>query len=99
MADLRLDGDDDPMVLSDHALAALAEFHSEQDAQVREFERVNSIAEAERSRNAPFDIELFTENWGRSQFWVADFPFSVLLDGIVSNEISVYKRDGGVAGW
>lgn len=89
MADLRLDGDDDPMVLSDHALAALAEFHSEQDAQVREFERVNSIAEAERSRNAPFDIELFTENWGRSQFWytseTAELLAGELLAGTSAN--------------
>ncbi|PKS10871.1 hypothetical protein jhhlp_002628 [Lomentospora prolificans] len=89
MASSHLDSDDEPLTLSDHALAALAEFNAERDAQVQEFERVKAIAQAERARDTSFSIESFTENWGRSQFWYTD-ETATLLAGELLNGTSAH---------
>ncbi|PNY26732.1 Protein-lysine N-methyltransferase EFM5 [Tolypocladium capitatum] len=58
---------DEPMALSAHALAALAEFKAEKDAHQAKFDTLQAEVEA----GAPLSMEAFTEDWNESQFWVS----------------------------
>lgn len=63
--------------LSSHALEALAQFNSERDARVKEFETLKAQVE-ERASKGAVTIESFTEDWNESQFWVkAPFPLQL----------------------
>nr|XP_036582330.1 nadh-ubiquinone oxidoreductase 39 kda [Colletotrichum truncatum]KAF6790990.1 nadh-ubiquinone oxidoreductase 39 kda [Colletotrichum truncatum] len=65
------DHDDEPLTLSSHALAALAEFNAEKDAHQEKFEKLKAQAEANAAGGAPLSMEAFTEDWNESQFWNA----------------------------
>ncbi|KAK1638107.1 putative N6-adenine methyltransferase-domain-containing protein [Colletotrichum phormii] len=79
------DSEDEPLTLSSHALAALAEFKAEEDARQKEFERLQELAEAKAAKKAPISMAAFMEDWNKSQFWysdeTADFYARRLLEG------------------
>lgn len=67
--------------MSSHALGALQEFYSDRDTRARQFEELKAAAEereaAGREKEAalvyPLSMEMFGEDWGKSQFWVRSF--------------------------
>ncbi|OAA49506.1 hypothetical protein NOR_01429 [Metarhizium rileyi] len=61
-----MESDEEPLTLSGHALAALAEFNAERDAHQFKFDRLKAQGE----EDAQLSVEAFTENWNESQFWV-----------------------------
>ncbi|EXF77243.1 hypothetical protein CFIO01_04048 [Colletotrichum fioriniae PJ7] len=79
------DSEDEPLALSSHALAALAEFKAEEDARLKEFERLQELAEAKAAKKAPISMAAFMEDWNKSQFWYSDetagFLARQLLEG------------------
>jgi hypothetical protein len=62
------DSDDEPIALSAHTLAALAEFNAEKDAHADKFAKLRAAAEAD----APLSMEAFAEDWNASQFWYSE---------------------------
>ncbi|KAF6819648.1 Protein-lysine N-methyltransferase EFM5 [Colletotrichum plurivorum] len=66
------DSEDEPLVLSSHALAALAEFNAEKDAHQERFEKLRAQAEANAAGAGVLSMEAFTEDWNESQFWYSD---------------------------
>ncbi|CAM1503744.1 Fc.00g013350.m01.CDS01 [Cosmosporella sp. VM-42] len=72
------DSGDEPITLSDHALAALAEFQAEKDARIEKFEKLKAYAQAKDDK--PLSMAAFVEDWNESQFWVDQ-----LLDGATAN--------------
>lgn len=56
--------------LSGSALAALQEFYTERDDRQKRFEELKSVAEDQHSK-ARLSMDVFTEDWNASQFWVA----------------------------
>ncbi|KAM0277542.1 hypothetical protein ACHAQH_005741 [Verticillium albo-atrum] len=66
------DSDDEPIALSSHALAALAEFNAEKDAHQKRFEELNAKAEENAANNVPLSMSVFEEDWNKSQFWYSD---------------------------
>ncbi|KAL5598506.1 hypothetical protein BROUX41_003557 [Berkeleyomyces rouxiae] len=86
------DSDDEPITLSSHALAALAEFNAEKDAREEQFAKLQAAAEqdaagrdAAAAATAPLTMDVFGEDWNESQFWYADATARALaqqlLDG------------------
>ncbi|KEY64764.1 hypothetical protein S7711_05414 [Stachybotrys chartarum IBT 7711] len=73
------DSDDEPIALSAHTLAALAEFNAEKDAHAEKFEKLKAEAEA----NAPLSMEAFAEDWNESQFWYSDETAGVLAEQLL----------------
>ena len=67
--------------LSAHALDALQEFYSGRDARARQFEELKAAAEAREADGSereaalvyPLSMEMFGEDWNKSQFWVCWF--------------------------
>lgn len=55
--------------LSSHALAALHDFYVERDEKERRFEELKAGVEAS-SFHSPLSMEMFSEDWNASQFWV-----------------------------
>ncbi|KAG6018076.1 hypothetical protein E4U54_004615 [Claviceps lovelessii] len=72
--------DDEPLVLSDNALAALAEFHAERDAHESKFNELKAQAD----QDAQFSMEAFEEDWNKSQFWYSDETAELLADQLLS---------------
>ncbi|KAG6003846.1 hypothetical protein E4U21_001645 [Claviceps maximensis] len=72
--------DDEPLVLSANALAALAEFHAERDAHETKFNELKAQAD----QDAQFSMEAFTEDWNKSQFWYSDETAELLADQLLS---------------
>lgn len=70
------DSDDEPITLSSHALAALAEFEAEKDASQQKFEKLRTGITTGGptapviSGDEPLSISAFAEDWNESQFWV-----------------------------
>ena len=56
-------------MLSTDSLAALKEFYAEQDVQAKRSEDLKSAVE----QNAELSMDMFSEDWNASQFWVASF--------------------------
>lgn len=50
-------------------ITALQEFYSERDAQEKRFQDLKSHIE-QKSSQAQLSMELFSEDWNASQFWV-----------------------------
>ncbi|TDZ35115.1 Protein-lysine N-methyltransferase EFM5 [Colletotrichum spinosum] len=79
------DSDDEPITLSSHALAALAEFNAEKDAHHEKFEKLKAQAEANAAGGGALSMDAFTEDWNESQFWYSDETAKTiagqLLDG------------------
>ena len=66
------DTDGEPQ-LSQHALAALREFYSEQSEQEKRFETLKCNA-----GKGPLSMDMFQEDWNASQFWYNDETASLL---------------------
>ncbi|TPX09577.1 uncharacterized protein E0L32_009178 [Thyridium curvatum] len=70
------ESDDEPLVLSSHALDALKDFYAERDAHNKKFAELQSAAEARAAAGGapqqPLSMEAFTEDWNESQFWYSD---------------------------
>ncbi|GJN71638.1 hypothetical protein PLIIFM63780_006028 [Purpureocillium lilacinum] len=62
------DREDEPVTLSAHALAALAEFQAEKQDFRAKFDKLRAEAEGDE----PLSMEAFTEDWNASQFWYSD---------------------------
>lgn len=59
--------------LSSHALAALQEFYADRDAHEERFERLKEAAERnDAGQTEPLSMQVFAEDWNKSQFWVGD---------------------------
>ncbi|KAG5949917.1 hypothetical protein E4U53_005635 [Claviceps sorghi] len=72
--------DDEPLVLSANALAALAEFHAERDAHESKFNELKAQAD----QDAQFSMDAFEEDWNKSQFWYSDETAELLADQLLS---------------
>ncbi|QUC22204.1 uncharacterized protein UV8b_06445 [Ustilaginoidea virens] len=72
--------DDEPLALSAHTLAALAEFNAERDAHQSRFDELSAQAE----RQTPVSMDSFTEDWNKSQFWYSDDTADLLADQLLS---------------
>ncbi|KAG5930555.1 hypothetical protein E4U42_006643 [Claviceps africana] len=72
--------DDEPLVLSANALAALAEFHAERDAHESKFNELKAQAD----QDAQFSMDAFAEDWNKSQFWYSDETAELLADQLLS---------------
>ncbi|KAH7129314.1 putative N6-adenine methyltransferase-domain-containing protein [Dactylonectria estremocensis] len=88
------DSDDEPITLSGHALAALAEFKAEKHANEARFEELKtgiaagSGADSGRVTAAtdgqgPLSISSFAEDWNESQFWYSDESASLLAEQLL----------------
>ncbi|OLN87651.1 Protein-lysine N-methyltransferase EFM5 [Colletotrichum chlorophyti] len=78
-----MDSDDEPLTLSSHALAALAEFNAEKDAHQEKFEKLKAQAEANAAGNGSLSMDAFTEDWNESQFWYSDETAKVLAEQLL----------------
>ncbi|POR33950.1 Protein-lysine N-methyltransferase EFM5 [Tolypocladium paradoxum] len=78
------DSCDEPIALSAHALAALAEFKAEKDVHQAKFAELQAEAEA----NAPLSMEAFTEDWNESQFWYSDETAGILANQLLDGSAS-----------
>lgn len=56
-------------VLSSSTIAALQEFYTERDIQEKRFEDLKARIESQ-TLQAPFSMDMFSEDWNASQFWV-----------------------------
>ncbi|KAG6212236.1 hypothetical protein E4U50_001978 [Claviceps purpurea] len=72
--------DDQSLMLSAHALAALAEFNAERDAHQSKFDELKAQAD----KDAQFSMEAFAEDWNKSQFWYSDETAELLADQLLS---------------
>ncbi|KAG5932290.1 hypothetical protein E4U59_007593 [Claviceps monticola] len=72
--------DDQSLMLSAHALAALAEFNAERDAHQSKFDELKAQAD----KDARFSMEAFAEDWNKSQFWYSDETAELLADQLLS---------------
>ena len=57
--------------LSSGALAALQDFYFERDIREKKFEDLRSASELSRPE-AILSMDMFTEDWNASQFWVLE---------------------------
>ncbi|KAI2471152.1 putative N6-adenine methyltransferase-domain-containing protein [Annulohypoxylon bovei var. microspora] len=82
---------DDEIALSSHALSALQEFYSERDRHADKFEKLKVAAEEQQVEALPLSMELFTEDWNKSQFWYADETAVLyarqLLEGVTEDDV------------
>lgn len=63
--------------LSTDALDALKHFYGERDSRQKQFEDLKAQAENEFDSGKPLSMDVFTEDWNASQFWVSfDLWFS-----------------------
>lgn len=60
--------------LSGNALAALQDFYSERDIQQKRFEELKAVAE-KSPQGAVLSMDMFTEDWNASQFWVSLYHY------------------------
>lgn len=72
--------DDDPLVLSSQALAALQEFLADQNKTVSSTPAASSVAGGEESD----EVELVTEDWRLSQFWYEPETAETVADEVVT---------------
>ncbi|KAK4156820.1 putative N6-adenine methyltransferase-domain-containing protein [Chaetomidium leptoderma] len=84
----------DDQVLSSSTLDALSEFYAERDTRAEQFAKIKAQAEARHAAGnqglgGKLSIEVFTEEWNKSQFWYADETASLLarqlLDGATAD--------------
>ncbi|EGW35597.1 uncharacterized protein SPAPADRAFT_58814 [Spathaspora passalidarum NRRL Y-27907] len=66
------DSDDEPLVLSAHALAALTEFKREEKDRLQQFESLYKASEDKFEEQKAVSIDAFKEDWQLSQFWYTD---------------------------
>lgn len=86
--------------LSGSALAALQEFYTERDDRQKRFEELKSAAE-DRHSKARLSMELFTEDWNASQFWVGSErrgPLGTLLIQLVQRRDSHHTSKAAPGG-
>ncbi|EXV06205.1 N6-adenine methyltransferase [Metarhizium robertsii] len=74
-----MEDNDEPITLSAHALAALAEFNAERDAHQSKFEELKAQAEDD----AQLSMTAFTEDWNESQFWYSEETAEVLANELL----------------
>ncbi|ABN65532.1 N-methyltransferase [Scheffersomyces stipitis CBS 6054] len=68
-----MESDDEPLTLSAHALAALAQFKNEEKERLDQFESLYNKSEQQFDENQKVvSIDAFKEDWQLSQFWYAD---------------------------
>lgn len=72
--------DDDPLVLSSQALAALQEFLADQNKAVASTPLASSVAGEEASDK----VELVTEDWRLSQFWYEPETAETVAEEVVT---------------
>lgn len=61
-------------VLSGDAFAALQDFYSEKDQREKDFEELKNKAENnEQLQSTPLSMNMFSEDWNASQFWVENY--------------------------
>ncbi|VYS60789.1 unnamed protein product [Arabidopsis thaliana] len=72
--------DDDPLVLSSQALAALREFLADQNKTVASTPPASSVAGGEESDK----VELVTEDWRLSQFWYEPETAETVAEEVVT---------------
>ncbi|KAI5460255.1 putative N6-adenine methyltransferase-domain-containing protein [Mariannaea sp. PMI_226] len=82
------DSDDEPITLSSHALAALAEFQSEKDDHLKKFERlkaapVDGPTLKQSDGDELLSMAAFAEDWNESQFWYSDESATVLAEQLL----------------
>ncbi|KAK4452068.1 putative N6-adenine methyltransferase-domain-containing protein [Podospora aff. communis PSN243] len=63
---------DDELTLSSSALDALKEFYAERDAHAEKFAKLQADAEERLHGQAPLSMDLFAEDWNKSQFWYSE---------------------------
>lgn len=84
-----MESDDEPLSLSNDALAALQEFKQEEKQRIEIFEHLSK--KAEEQAETPVDIDLFQEDWQLSQFWYDDKTAEILgraiLEGADENTV------------
>ncbi|KFG82414.1 N-6 adenine-specific DNA methyltransferase 2 [Metarhizium anisopliae] len=74
-----MEDNDEPITLSAHALAALAEFNAERDVHQSKFEELKAQAEDD----AQLSMTAFTEDWNESQFWYSEETAEVLANELL----------------
>ncbi|RLV90697.1 Protein-lysine N-methyltransferase EFM5 [Spathaspora sp. JA1] len=85
------DSDDEPLVLSAHALAALTEFKQEEKDRLEKFEALYKASEDQFAEQKVVSIDAFKEDWQLSQFWYTDETAKTLgralLEGADENTV------------
>ncbi|KAF7544261.1 hypothetical protein G7Z17_g10095 [Cylindrodendrum hubeiense] len=96
------DSDDEPITLSSHALAALAEFQAEKDVRQQNFEKLKTgittgagagpeaggLAATAADDDEPLSMSTFAEDWNESQFWYSDESANVLAEQLLDGASS-----------
>ncbi|AEO67708.1 uncharacterized protein THITE_2052159 [Thermothielavioides terrestris NRRL 8126] len=81
------ESDDEELTLSASTLDALKAFYAERDARAEQFAKLQAEAEERHAagQTKPLSMDVFTEDWNKSQFWYAEETASLLarqlLDG------------------
>ncbi|OBA15139.1 uncharacterized protein OGAPODRAFT_13917 [Ogataea polymorpha] len=74
---------EEELTLSAHALAALAEFESEESERLERFKALSEEADADFTRRSHLSIDDFKEDWQLSQFWYSDATANILADELL----------------
>ncbi|UNI17305.1 Protein-lysine N-methyltransferase efm5 [Purpureocillium takamizusanense] len=77
--------EDEPVTLSAHALAALAEFQAEKQDRKAKFDRLRAEAEED---DVPLSMDAFAEDWNASQFWYSDETARKFAEQLLENATS-----------
>ena len=56
--------------LSGDTLAALQQFYDEREKSDQKFADLKQAAERQSANSGPLSMDMFTEDWNASQFWV-----------------------------
>lgn len=73
------DSDDEILMLSSHALAALQQFKQEENDRLEQFEALYKESETQFDQQQKvLSIDAFKEDWQLSQFWYADDTAKIL---------------------